>query len=207
MNKKLLTRIFAGLSHADEMKKLHQTEEFPYPPEHKLLLVYITDTTIDERGSVYEAARWAWRLSPERAKKADYVLAQKGGIVVGVFIAEQWIRFTREAWEAAGEDFPAPYEEPERYGFVGAEASADIQEIYLNKRVPDKLAGGQNPVRYSYEQPPSFNTINSWVFAPSSPPPHAGGHQPDAHTLRGHGVGVAQQTTDDSQAITLKLLP
>lgn len=156
MNKKLLTRIFAGLSHADEMKKLHQTEEFPYPPKHKLLLVCINNT-IDERESVYEAARWAWiatTAKKEKDKKEEderYVLAQRGGIVVGVFIAEQWIRFTREAWEAAGEDFPAPYEEPERYGFVGAEASADIQEIYLNKRVPDKLVGGQNPVRYSYE--------------------------------------------------------
>lgn len=38
-----------------------------------------------EGRSVYDAARYAWKASLPRAKKLDYVLALRKGIIVGVF--------------------------------------------------------------------------------------------------------------------------
>lgn len=96
------------------------------------------------RSSVYEQVRYAWKLDPARAAKADLVLAVERGLIVGAFIAEQWLAATPE-------NFPGTIEKREgRWGFVGRAADPDVAQLYLRKRLPANLRrpGAANPVRY-----------------------------------------------------------
>ena len=113
--------------------------------DHKLLMITI-NKSISER-NVYNAVRFAWRADLARAKRADYVLAVQQGIIKGVFIAEQWK-------EATVDNFPLLEEDiKNRIGFVGKEASDDIKDIYMRKRLPNKYTrrGASNPIKYNYK--------------------------------------------------------
>jgi hypothetical protein len=99
---------------------------------------------ITEMESVYAAVRCAWVIDPQRAQKADIVLALQQGVVVGVFIAERWMKATVANFPSMAADVPG------RWGFVGHEAPAEIRDQYLRHRLPDSLRrrGAANPVRY-----------------------------------------------------------
>ena len=43
----------------------------------------------NELNSIYEAVRYAWKLSVKKAQKAEYVLALHQGLVIGVFVTQQ----------------------------------------------------------------------------------------------------------------------
>ena len=58
-----------------------------------LLIVSINQTY--PRLSAYDAARYAWRVSPERANQVQYVVATKNRRVVGVFEPHDWRPATR----------------------------------------------------------------------------------------------------------------
>lgn len=45
--------------------------------------------TVNE-SSIYDAARFAWKLKLEEAEKAELIFAITRGIIIGVFIAKQW---------------------------------------------------------------------------------------------------------------------
>jgi hypothetical protein len=64
--------------------------------------------------------RCAWKLDLSKAKKAALVLAVNQGFIVGVFIADKWLRATTENCPELTVDFPG------RCGFVGREAPKDI---------------------------------------------------------------------------------
>ena len=91
---------------------------------------------------VYEAARYAWKVNINRAKKYNLVLARCGDKVVGAFRVTEWM-------EATNENFPRekarwdPNIPGRRYGFKGR----DDNGFYVGKRVPVKYRG-RNPVRY-----------------------------------------------------------
>lgn len=105
-------------------------------PDHKLLYVTTKETTLGERGSLYEAARKYWSLNPERAREADYVIAVIGNVCRGVFRPEKWTPCVGE-WEG-------------RWQFEGHEVSGEVGKRYVGKLVPEDKRGGQNPVRYGY---------------------------------------------------------
>jgi uncharacterized protein len=89
-----------------------------------------------------DATRYAWKISPQRARQADYVLAALRGIVVGVFVADAWL-------PATSQNFPGfPPADPRRFGFIGHEAPESIKRLYLGKRVPPLPQGAQNPIHY-----------------------------------------------------------
>ncbi len=93
---------------------------------------------------MYDAVRYAWKIDPKKAAKADYVFAAQRGLIVGAFVAEKWL-------EATPENFAGLLEVSEgRWGFVGHEAPKDIRDLYLRKRLPDTLRkkGAANPIRY-----------------------------------------------------------
>ena len=95
-------------------------------------------------GSLYEAVRYCWKISPKKAEKADYVLADQRGLIVGAFEAEKWL-------PATPSNFPGTKETVEgRWGFVGREAPDDIQRLYVRKRLPDNFPkrGAANPIKY-----------------------------------------------------------
>ena len=66
-------------------------------PSHRLLYIKVREQTIvDREGSLYEAVRWAWRIDPERAEEADYVIAVVKRICKGVFAVQRWKPSGRE---------------------------------------------------------------------------------------------------------------
>ena len=112
---------------------------------HRVLLININrqfreGASWDE---VYEATRFAWRVSKSKAEKAEVILATYQGEIKAAFIADEWLATTSE-------NFPNRKTSPGRFGFIGREASPDIQELYVGKRVPDEFRkrGVANPIRY-----------------------------------------------------------
>jgi len=73
------------------------------------------------------------------------VLSTLQGLIVGAFVAHEWL-------PATSENFPDREEVPGRFGFVGEEASAALKQRYLGKRVPDEYRrpGAANPIKYTY---------------------------------------------------------
>lgn len=124
--------------------------EFPQEPQHALILININKLNDrSDRKAIYNLVRYCWRISKSRAENADYVLAVARGVVVGAFKPERWM-------QATPQNFPdIPYadgSEAHRIGFVGAEATADIWELYVGERgkrvtSPD-LKHVQNPIRF-----------------------------------------------------------
>lgn len=103
---------------------------------------------------LYDAVRFSWRVSVERARKAEVKLATVRGIVRGVYVADEWLKSTREnfpemsSWDA-DDEFEAT--QSSRYGFRGREAFQEVSQLYIGKKIPDDLRkkGAMSPVRYS----------------------------------------------------------
>ena len=113
---------------------------------HRALLININQqfregASLDE---LYEATRFAWKVSKPRAEKAKVILTTYQGEIRAAFIADEWLEATPENFQGRGTAGSG------RFGFIGREASPDIQELYVGKRVPDELRkrGVANPIRY-----------------------------------------------------------
>jgi uncharacterized protein len=127
-----------GVAHVDELIRLYGAR--PLNRQHNLLLINIGRSS--QEMEIYDAVRAAWRLNKDRAEKAEYVVAHGGGIVLGVFVAQRWMKVTRE-------NFPdRPGAEQDRWGFEGVEAPHDIKALYMGTRVPKSRKGAANPIRY-----------------------------------------------------------
>ena len=96
-----------------------------------------------EQGDLYDAVRWAWKVSPVRVRERKLVLAHYRGVVVGAWRPDEWR-------EATPENFPEWRSVPGRYGFHGTEAEREIQDKYVRKHVPARYRrqGAANPIRY-----------------------------------------------------------
>ena len=113
--------------------------------EDKLILININSADHDNDDQLLDRTRFAWRISEQRARQADYVLAVIHGIVRGIFVADKWL-------PATAKNFPG-FDQPSsrRLGFIGHKADDDTWERYVGergKRLPDDMRHGQNPVRY-----------------------------------------------------------
>lgn len=110
---------------------------------HKVILINV-NVSRDER-DLYQSVRYAWRLSVDRARLAEYVLATSRGMIIGAFVADEWL-------EATEENFPGLPAVEGRWGFVGRKAPPAIQDRYVGKRVPSDYSkkGASNPVKYSF---------------------------------------------------------
>lgn len=130
-----------GAMHADEIIREYLAE--PAVFVHRALLISV-NRSASER-PLYEAARFAWKLSQKRANEAEVVLAAEKGIIRGAFIPEKWLK-------ATSENFPGRPDRLGRLGFVGREAPPEIHRIYIGKRIPDAYRfGTANPIRYTWE--------------------------------------------------------
>jgi hypothetical protein len=127
-----------GGMHATQVIRLYEAEEVKIV--HNVLLITI-NRTIEDRPTI-DAVRYAWKIDPVRARKVDYVLAVANGMIVGVYVADEWL-------PATSENFPGfPQADPQRFGFRGHEAPEDVKAMYVQKRVPPSKPGAANPIRY-----------------------------------------------------------
>lgn len=128
-----------GAMHAQEIIQRYCAEEARF--EHRVILISVNRTAAER--SLYDATRYAWKISSARARQADYVLATRQGVIVGAFVAERWLPATEQ-------NFPGFPPRPGRHGFVGREAPLEIQRQYVGKRVPDEYRkqGAANPIKY-----------------------------------------------------------
>lgn len=129
-----------GLMHVQQIIERYKAIEASFG--HKLLLITVNRSAAVR--DLYEAVRYAWKLDPQKACEADYVLAVVQGMIRGAFeVKGNWK-------EAIADNFPGRSPSPGRFGFDGQWAPRDICAMYCNKRVPHALRrrGASNPVRY-----------------------------------------------------------
>jgi hypothetical protein len=131
-----------GLMHANQIIERYQAKEAVF--EHKAILINVNRSAA-EKDSVYEAVRYAWKLDPKKAAKSDIVLAVLQGLIIGVFVADEWLAATPTNFPGTSTDRPG------RWGFVGHDAPEQIAKLYLRRRIPDSMRkrGAANPVKYA----------------------------------------------------------
>jgi hypothetical protein len=129
-----------GLMHSLQIIERYEAKEARF--EHKAIIININRTAADK--GIYDAVRFAWKLDPKRAAKAEIVVAVIQGLIVGVFVAEKWSEATIQNFPGIAEDSPG------RWGFVGHPAPEQIAKQYLRHRLPDTMRkkGAANPIRY-----------------------------------------------------------
>lgn len=130
-----------GAMHSTEIINRYSAETARF--EHKALLISVSRSAMET--SLYEATRYAWRLSQKKASEAEVVLATLQGLIVGAFVAQEWL-------EARPENFPGREPAEGRYGFIGVPAPTLLQQTYVGKLIPDEYRkrGASNPIKYTW---------------------------------------------------------
>jgi len=130
-----------GAMHAQEIANKYQAE--PAVFQHRTIVITVNRSASES--SPYEATRYAWKISLKKANRAEIVVAVRHGLIIAVFIAEEWL-------PATSKNFPGREPVPGRYGFVGRDAPNAIWKMYVGKRLPDEYRkpGAANPIKYSY---------------------------------------------------------
>jgi hypothetical protein len=86
-----------GAMHAKEIMKRYCAE--PAVFQHRALLISVNRSATD--ASLYDVTRYAWKIDKARAKQSEVILATQQGLIVGAFIAHEWL-------EATAANFPRP---------------------------------------------------------------------------------------------------
>jgi len=130
-----------GVMHAQEIVSRYQAE--PATFQHRAILINVNRSASET--SLYDATRYAWKISQKKAERAEIVLAICHGLIVAVFVADRWL-------PATAENFPSRESSPGRFGFIGHEAPDTISGLYIRKRIPDEYRkqGAANPIKYTY---------------------------------------------------------
>ena len=105
-------------------------------PSFDYLIVKTSEKAIQERGSLYEATRLAWRAG-ERITNYKYVISVIGGVVQEVYVVNKWNII--QSGSNAG-----------RYEFNGEIASLVEARALKGKKIPAKYrkVGMASPVLY-----------------------------------------------------------
>lgn len=129
-----------GTAHFKEIIEKFEAEEAVITD--KVVEILVNRSAME--GSIYDGVRFAWKLSRDRANKADYVFAVLNGLILEVFQADEWKPATKPNFP----EFAHAADESDRFGFVGHPAPKTIKDRYRRKRVPPRPKGAANPVRY-----------------------------------------------------------
>jgi hypothetical protein len=131
-----------GAMHAEEVIRAYEAPGAVF--KHRVLLINVNKSSEDL--DLYDAVRFAWKISPSKARACDYVLAVRRGLIIGVFKADEWLPATTQNFPS----FPTFPNACKRFGFNGCEAPSDVKALYLQRRVPDgyRRRGASNPIRY-----------------------------------------------------------
>ena len=133
-----------GVMHADEVIRVYEAPEAEF--RHDVILINVNKSSEDQ--DLLDAVRYAWRISPDKAQRFEYVLAVRRGLITGAFKAREWLPATTENFPGFSREGYGPREG--RYGFRGDGAPENVKLLYLHKRVPDdyRKRGAANPIRY-----------------------------------------------------------
>jgi uncharacterized protein len=128
-----------GVMHAAEI--IAKYEAKPAEFRHSAVLITVNQSSLDR--PLIDAVRWAWKVDVRRAERSELVMAVVRGVIKGVYVAEKWMRATKE-------NFPGWHDRPDRFGFVGREADPSVRDQYVGKRLPDEMRkrGAANPIKY-----------------------------------------------------------
>lgn len=123
-----------GCRNAAEVQALYGAKEADFK-KLKAIIIKIRQTTVDEKGGVYEAVRASWRVKVDKARGLP-VIACVGGIIQGVFTDVEW-------HESA--DIPG------RYEFTAKESRQKEHTSLLGRRLPARFCrkGMASPVLYT----------------------------------------------------------
>ena len=132
-----------GAMHAKEIIRRYAAE--PAVFQHKALMISVNRSAAE--ASLYEGTRYAWKISRSKAKQAEVILATLQGLIVGAFVADDWL-------DATSANFPGREDMTGRLGFVGRVAPDEIRRLYVDKRVPDEYRkrGAANPIKYTWKR-------------------------------------------------------
>lgn len=136
-----------GPANAEQLIRRYQAGTMKIDPSHHVIAINVRKSH-NERESLYHAVRFAWRISIDRATKADFIFAVTNGICMDVYVPEKWM-------PATVDNFPTLTSEDVegRYGFEGVRATDGIQAMYRGKRLPEAMQrkrGMASPILYSY---------------------------------------------------------
>ncbi len=132
-----------GAMHAEELIREFAAEPISFE-EGLLKVVEITINRSASKEDIYRATRFAWKLNPQRAEKADFVFAVVAGVVLEVFVPTKWARVDRTNFPELSES----EEELDRYGFRGNVVASKDQQRFVGKKMPKRKRGEANPIRY-----------------------------------------------------------
>jgi hypothetical protein len=140
-----------GPANASQLIDLYRSEIMDIPPGTKILAINVrlSINSTEQGRSLYDAVRCAWRISVDRAAKADLIFAVTDGVCRGVYVADRWLPATKNSFPTIlGEDIPG------RFGFEGHEAEAEVSKQYKGKLLPDNMQrrkGMASPILYNYD--------------------------------------------------------
>ncbi len=128
----------SGPMHVNQIIDKYSLPQIDWLPDERLLIINVNN--IQDRSSVseiYNQVKGNWKLSKQRAERADYVIAAFRGVAIGIFKANKWEK-------------SAGYES--RFCFEGKRASPEVWEKFVGPRgkrlINDGMKHVQNPVRY-----------------------------------------------------------
>ena len=126
--------------------------------QHKIMCVRISKS-IKQGLNVYDAARYAWKVSEQSISDVDFVLGVDDGIVVGVFKPNTWLPGDHPDFQSLN-GFSNQYSD--RFGFNGKDADKKVKNLYLNKTIQEMTGkqSGQNPVRFFGSTNNTVNQVN-----------------------------------------------
>lgn len=130
-----------GAMHSQQIIQLYEAPDAIF--RHRVILINVNRSPDEEGRTLYDAVRYAWKISPQKAKRFELVLAVQQGLIKDAFIVDDWLQSTPQ-------NFPGFPEVDDRFGFRGKIAPEEIRQLYRNKRIPDayRKAGAANPIRY-----------------------------------------------------------
>lgn len=100
-----------------------------------------TNKRASGNNDLYEVTRGDWVISAVKRRTVKYALAEKRGLIVGVFEIEKWLPVEVKTKLGKAKT---------RYRFEGKTAPQSIQDRYLNFSIAHvKRQGAANPVRYT----------------------------------------------------------
>lgn len=134
----------------EELNDKYDLPVIDLPPVEKLILININKVENKcDRNIVLNQTQVSWKVSLEKVIKADYVLSVVRGVVVGAFVAKEWLPATNANFPHL---IPLGSDVVGRKGFLGEPAPEDVWDKFVGVRgkriIIERMKHIQFPIRY-----------------------------------------------------------